>query len=433
MMHSFFPSLLVLVLWAGGLFRLEAAPPPAAHVLTRAGTDLPAAAPVHPMVPMFHRWDYEKSVERIRRAAATGATRVSFTVLLLSELEPGFKVRHFGAVWPGPPANPGEPESPVFQPMTEAMRQEIRASLQTAFAEAVKLGLEINVLPQIDATGTLTGWRNFFDFDPVQKLGTFSYETAVLNTVVEALEASVPAGHPVEMSLEGEMGCTLFTHPDAWGSILARLRARGKLTRLRLGISANYEGVTGKVLPDAAAQEGMRRLISACDFIGLSCYAKTGVPPAAADFTACVDQFCREFAGAGCPIPWHKPLRFTELGHGGGGFDADWKLTVPGPDVARMGKAAFFGTDDLAKNPWTQPDRVAFRRGFYRAALEFLATQPAHWQVEQAYLWSFGSWDVQGITEPTFADPDITAAIRRHNTARPADPQKSGRAVPQGE
>jgi hypothetical protein len=376
----------------------------------------PLPAPVHPMVPMFHRWDYEKSVERIGKAAATGARRVSFTVLLLSELEPGFKVKNYGAVWPRTKADGGVEY--VFQAMTPAMREEIGTALRTAFAEAVKRGLEINVLPQIDASGAITEWRNFFDFDPAAKLAGFSYEQAMLDTIVTALEAAVPAGHPVEMSLEGEMGCSLFTHPDAWRGILERLRARGKLTKLRLGISANYEGVAGKVVPNAAQQEGMKKLIGTGDFVGLSCYAKTGHPPVAADFTACVDQFCREFADAGSPIPLDKPLRFTELGHGGGGFDADWKLTVPGPLVERMGKAAFFGTPDTEKNPWTTPERVAFRRAFYNAALEFLATQPARWRVEQAYLWTFGSWDVHGIQEPAFADPDIAAAIRRHSAVK---------------
>ena len=370
-------------------------------------------APVHPMVPMFHRWDYDKSGERIARVAESGARRVSFTVLLLSELEPGFKVKHYGATWPRTRTD-GTVEY-VFQPMTVEMRREIGASLRTAFGEAVKRGLEINVLPMIDATGAITEWRNFFDFDPTVKLDGFSYETALLEVVVEALEAAVPAGHPVEMTLEGEMGCSLFTHPDAWRGILERLRARGKLTKLRLGLSANYENVAGKVVPDAAQQSGMRRLIAAGDFVGISCYAKVSAPPVAADFTACVDQFCKEFAEAGCPIPLEKPLRFTELGHGGGGFDQDWKITVPAPTVERMGNAAFFGTDKAELNPWTTPDRMAFRRRFYQAALEFLATQPSRWQVENAYLWSFGSWDLHGISAPAFADPEIAAAIRAHN------------------
>ena len=372
-------------------------------------------APVYPMVPMFHRWDYEKSVERIARAAASGARRVSFTVLLLSELEPGFKVRNFGAAVEV--AKPDGTKAVVFRAMTEESRQEMGVALRRAFAEAARRGLEINVLPQIDASGDITEWRNFFDLDPAANLGGFSYETAMLETVVEAMEAAVPAERAVEMTLEGEMGRSLFTYPDAWRAILDRLKSRKKLTQFRIGISANYEGAAGKVVPDAAQQEGMRKLIAACDFIGLSCYAKTSVPPVMADFTACVDQFCGEFAAAGCPIPEAKPLRWTELGHGGGGFDADWKLTVPAPVVERMGKAAFFGTDKPDKNPWTTPERIAYRRGFYGSAIKFLAIQPSRWQIETAYLWSYGSWDFHGIHDPVFADPQIAAAVGTHNEA----------------
>ena len=370
-------------------------------------------APVYPMVPMFHRWDYEKSGERIARAADSGAKRISFTVLLLSELEPGFKVRNFGAAVEV--AKPDGTKEVVFQAMTAESRQEMIGALRTAFADAARRGMEINVLPQIDSSGAIMEWRNFFDFDPTARLGGFSYEKAMLETVVEALEAALPPDRKAEMTLEGEMGRSLFTYPDAWRDVISRLKARGKLKQFRLGISANYEGVAGKVEPDAARQEGMRRLIAACDFIGISCYAKTGLPPVVADFTACVDTFCAEFAKAGCPIPEDKPLRFTELGHGGGGFDADWKLTVPAPLLDRMGKAAFFGTDKPDKNPWTTPERIAFRRGFYEASLKFLATQPARWNVETAYLWSYGSWDVHGIHEPLFADPLIADAIQAHN------------------
>ena len=365
------------------------------------------------MVPMFHIWDYEQSVSRVTKVAETGARRVSFTVLMLAELEPGFKVKRYGALWPR--KKPDGATEHVFQPMTAVIKSAMREELTKAFKEAVRLQLEINVLPQIDATGAITEWRNYFDFEPTEPLEDFSYETAMLETVLEALEAALPANHPVEMTLEGEMGCSLFTHPRSWHQMLERLRSRKKLTQLRIGISANYEGVTGKVVPTPEQQTAMSALIQASDFIGLSCYAKTAAPPSVKDFTACVDKFCEDFQKAGSPIPETKPLRFTELGHGSGGFDKDWKLVVPAPMADRMGNASYFGTSDEKKNPWTSPERISFRRAFYSAALEFLATQPAKWRVEQAYLWSLGSWDVHGITKPIFADPDIAAAIAEHN------------------
>ena len=55
------------------------------------------------------------------------------------------------------------------------------------------------------------------------------------------------------------------------------------------------------------------------------------------------------------------------------------------------------------------------RRQYHRALLEFLAKQPARWHVSAAFFWSMGSWDPQGMRHPTFADPEIAAAIELHN------------------
>jgi hypothetical protein len=379
-------------------------------LLLHAGAQ-PAA--VHPMVPMFHRWDYEKSKERLEKVAATGATRVNFTVLLLSELDADFKVQNFGAVWPQ--ATPNESKPPLFQPLQPAMQAEIKAAFVAAFKQARELKLGISVLPQLDASGKISEWRNFFDLDPTVKLHGNSYETAMLIPLIEALEETQATDAPVELSMEGEMGRSLFTHPSAWKQVLERLRARGKLKNLHLGISANYESVAGKVVPTPDQAKGMQALVQTADFIGISCYAKASHPPVVADFTTCVQKFCDEFKAAGCEIPKSKRLRWSELGHGGGGFDAQWKLSVPAPDPARMGNAAFFGTSEAAKNPWKQPALVDFRRAYYAASLEFLRTQPAPWRVESAYLWSFGSWDVHGITGAEFADETIATAIRKHN------------------
>ncbi len=380
-------------------------------VLTLQCPGQPAA--VHPMVPLFHKWDYEKSKERLEKAAAAGASRVNFTVLLLSELDADFKVQNFGAVWPQ--AAPNNEKPPIFQSLQPAMQAEIKASFVAVFKRARELHLGISVLPQLDASGKISEWRNFFDLDPTVKLQGYSYETALLLPLLEALEETQAADAPLEISLEGEMGRSLFTYPSAWKQVLERIRARGKLKNLRLGISANYEGVAGKVVPTAEQAKGLQALVKSVDFIGLSCYAKASQPPVVADFTACVQKFCDEFKTAGCEIPKSKPLRFSELGHGGGGFDAEWKLSVPAPDPARMGNAAFFGTSEVAKNPWKQPALVEYRRAYYAAALDFLRTQPAPWRVENAYLWSFGSWDVHGITGADFADESIAQSIRKHN------------------
>ena len=89
--------------------------------------------------------------------------------------------------------------------------------------------------------------------------------------------------------------------------------------------------------------------------------------------------------------------------------------------TVRTADAAFFGTDELEKNPWLDKDRSAYRRLFYKAALAFLKSQPAKWKVENAYLWGYGSFDVHGLKKPEFGDSSIAADIARHNQ-NPASP-----------
>ncbi len=385
-----------------------------------ASSGLRAQTPVEPMIPLFHQWHWKAAPETVKKvvAGAPGTKRVQFVVLMLGELDEAKKVRRWGTVW-DPPAKAPSGGKPIFQALTPEMRSTITGWLTDAFRAATTAGLEISVLCQVDAadTGAVQEWRNHFDFDPAVTLDGGSYESAVLGPVVAALDAAVPKGAAVELAVEGEMGQTLFTHPTAWRQIVQRLKSAAGHTNWRVGLSANYENVAAGVKPDASSAADRQALMAAADFIGLSCYAKAGLPPTAADFTACVEAFAAEWAAAGCPIPPGKPLRFTELGLGGGGFDADWKLQVPAPILDRMGKAAFFGTDDPAKNPWTDEARRNYRRAWHRAALDFLSEKRTAWTISTAFLWSFASHDVHGFERPAFRDEAIVEDIRAHNAA----------------
>ena len=378
-----------------------------------------AQTPVEPMIPLFHQWHWKPAPETVKKvvAGAPGTKRVQFVVLMLGELDEAKRVRRWGTVWDPPETATDKAPKPIFQPFTPEMRATICRWLTDAFRAATKAGLEISVLCQVDAadTGAVQDWRNFFDFDPTVTLEGGSYESAVLGPVVEALDAATPKGSSVELAVEGEMGRTLFTHPTAWRKIVERLKSAPGHEKWRVGISANYENVAGGVKPDASPAPDRQALVAAADFVGLSCYAKAGLPPTVADFTACVETFAAEWTAAGCPLPAGKPLRFTELGLGGGGFDADWKLQIPAPLIDRMGKAAFFGTDDPAKNPWADQARIGYRRAWHHAALEFLTEKRTPWPIASAFLWSFASHDIHGFERPAFRDDAIVEDVRKHN------------------
>jgi hypothetical protein len=61
----------------------------------------------------------------------------------------------------------------------------------------------------------------------------------------------------------------------------------------------------------------------------------------------------------------------------------------------------------------------SLRRQYHNALLQFLATQPAQWRVSGVFVWSMGSWDPVGLSQPEFADPEIIATIEKHNRAVP--------------
>ncbi len=376
-----------------------------------------AQTPVEPMIPLFHQWHWKPAPETVRKvvAGAPGTRRVQFVVLMLGELDAAKRVTRWGTVWDAPDAARNPAAKPVFTPLTPGVRATIRDWLTAAFRAATDAGLEVSVLCQVDAsdTGAVQDWRNFFDFDPTDVLPGGSYESAVLGPVMEALDAAVPRGTRVELAVEGEMGRTLFTHPDKWRQIIARLKSEPGREAWRVGISANYENVAGETKPDASPASERQALVAAADFVGLSCYAKAGAVPTEQDFAGCVEKFAAEWAAAGCAIPPGKPLRFTELGLGGGGFDDEWQLRLPAPRLDRM--APFSGTDDVAKNPWQDAARRDYRRAWHRAALSYLRQPRTPWPVASAFLWSFASHDVHGFTQPAFRDDVIVRDIREHN------------------
>jgi hypothetical protein len=77
--------------------------------------------------------------------------------------------------------------------------------------------------------------------------------------------------------------------------------------------------------------------------------------------------------------------------------------------------APWEGTPFAGNNPWRDEAMRALRRQYYAALLQFLSRQPARWRVSAAFVWSMGSWDPIGLRQPEFGDPEIIAAIEKHN------------------
>lgn len=365
------------------------------------------------MCPLFHKWQMERAPALVDRIAGLGAKRVQFVVALQCELDDAFRVLSYGLVLEDAQAKGGS----RFFPLTEEIRLRLKGWLAAGFARAAYHDLGVDVLLHLNAHGRVQEWRNSFDFDPLLPIGGVSYGRALPQTVLEALQGSVPADWPVSVSLQGEMATTVMKYPDRWRQLVKQLRKGTTLQRARFGISLNHEANRGKAKATDLNPLALNALWQEIDFLGVSMYQRMSTPPTALDFAANLERFAVEFAGMGAPLPSGKELRFVEVGLGGGGMSPDGKFSSPALEVAHLARAPFQGTSEKDKNPWAKDSFRDYRRHYHAALCEFLRTQPARWPVSVGFLWNFGSWDPVGVDGTDFADPEIVKQIQAHNQA----------------
>lgn len=373
-----------------------------------------AATPLDPMIALFHKWQMKDAAEVVDRAAEHGHQRVQFCIALQAELRPDLSVKSIGLYREN--RDPKVVENHYY-PFDVDIKRELQGYYAAAFRRAVERKMGISILLHLNAHGQIQEWRNNFEFDPLEKINGSSYEESCLLPVVESLETSVPADWPIEISLQGEMGTTVFRHPESWKSLLEHLRARKKLTNLRCGLSFNYQGVAGKVKPEEIPPESLSSLWKNCDFIGVSMYQAVSPIPRPEDFDLAVGLFAGEFAGMRCQLPTNKALHFVEVGLGGGGLsDADWKPKIPAESLDDAARAPYLGSANPNEaDPWKNADLKTFRLRYHEALCEFLASPHPRYPVSQAFLWSFGSWDPYGLEDSRFADAGIIKVISAHN------------------
>jgi mannan endo-1,4-beta-mannosidase len=349
----------------------------------------------------------------IDAAAQRGERQVNVVVTILVDLTDDLRIKTFGES-----ADYGK----AYRPFDDVMRAELKEKLRNVFARMVQHNMAIYVLPHIDAGGKVRQWRNWVDFDPLEPHAGYTYANLLLGMIADALaEATTPKTH-IEMALSGEMGTSLFRHPESYRTVVRQLRARPAAGELKLGISLNHGGIAGKRNPNGAIdvkltdekRQQMQALIEDCDFVGMSFYAPVTVSPTPDDFVRGIDRFMAEFQQFGLFVPTTKPLQFSEVGIGGRRLRSGDE-----PDRSKAVEAPWEGTAFPRNNPWRNESMRSLRREYHAALLQFLAQQPARWRVSAVFVWSMGSWDPIGGRQPEFADPEIIAAIEKHNRAVP--------------
>ncbi|MBA3882092.1 MAG: hypothetical protein H0X73_05075 [Chthoniobacterales bacterium] len=381
----------------------------------------PTATPICSTVSMFHKWQMQTADKAVDKVAALGDSGVEFCITLVSELNPQYQPQNFGLLRENREGGPGD----TFYPSDEALRAEFKGWCAAAFARAVEHRLSIAILLHLNSHGPIKRWRNDFDFDPLTSISGTSYADALVGPVMEALEAVVPADWPVEVSLQGEMGRTVFAHPHSWLTLLQQVRRRGKLRHAVFGLSLNYQEISGPLQPEEFDRAALQKLWESCDFIGVSMYQKLEVPPRAESIASNLAQFVSQFAAVSCPLPADKPLHIVEFGIGGGWQSQDGAFRAPAISVEEAARTPFVGTDRPEANPWANEPLRKLRQQTYAAFCNFLKQPAASHPVSSAYLWSYGSLDVHGLVSPIFADAEISRRVQDHNRSakRPTFPE----------
>ncbi len=352
----------------------------------------------------------EPTLAAIDEAAAHGERKLNVVVTVLVDLTDDFHIKSFGSF---------SGDGFDYIPYDDAMRATLREKLHQVFARMVEHHMTIAVLPHIDCGGKVRTWRNWVDFDPLESYGGSSYGELVLGTIADELATTASPETQSELALSGEMGSSLFQHPDSYRKIVERLRARPKLKRASIGISLNHNKLAGDGNPKGAKEvtlsDGQRKqmqlLIEECDFVGISAYFPVSATPSIDDFLRGVDKFMNELARHGLTVPKDKPIAFSEVGIGG-------QQTRGGiVDLEKAIQSPWEGTAVARNNPWAVDAMRDLRRQYHAQLTQLLATQPAPWRISSAFFWSMGSWDPWGHGEPAFADPEIEKSIENHNRA----------------
>ncbi|KDD73735.1 hypothetical protein H632_c1882p0, partial [Helicosporidium sp. ATCC 50920] len=329
--------------------------------------------------------------------------------------------------------------------VTPTQMSDFSSNFGKCIKRAADLGLNIAINARVDDGRSLGGWRNTIDFSPTEKLGAWSYVSAILYPIVDAIKLGANPDTKVEMVLQGEMGATVFMHPDEW--VDARHLVKNRLVsdasaganlaadNVKIGLALNNNklcGCIGVEIVDGDEylrflqanfdqyasifdMHAIRDAFQAYDFVGVSAYVPMRKPEIeVCEFEGLMERMDEEFSYYKITLEQllgeGKGLHFIEFGVGGG-------LSSDGGEIATTAEQAayypFFGrygpygcaTDPFQMCSPNLPSTVRdYRREYYATFSKYLLGGGCKYRVEAVYIWNLASWDVQGIYPISFSN-----------------------------
>lgn len=369
---------------------------------------------VAPLCPSVMLWDdesYELAPERINRVAELlegvppDRRWVQLVPTLHARLNEDRTIAEYGTMldraadWT---------DADNFRPATTDLADRLRERFVATIGQAVRRGLNVSILPHLDpAGGPVVEWRNLYDFAPSDVIGVGSYESLLIEPLADAVEAEATSDTRIDFALSGEMGRSLFAHPDDYSKLSGRLRSRfsnrPSPARVRIGVALNWSGLAGGVDAESIDRARLSSALDAFDFLAYSCYAPVGVAPSAGDFVTATDGFLSELAGLAGDADVRGVITLAESGIGGGHPTAEKTAAEP-----------YAGSGKPASDPWKDDELQELRRNYHVALLDYLAGDNKP-RIDKAFLWSEGPWDPQGVFDRRFRDEEIAKLIDEHN------------------
>ncbi|PRW39302.1 Palmitoyl-monogalactosyldiacylglycerol delta-7 chloroplastic [Chlorella sorokiniana] len=297
-----------------------------------------------------------------------------------------------------------------------------RDALQKCMQLATSKGHDLSVNLHIDDATQLGGWRNTLNFDPLELYSR------------------------VWVTMQGEMGATIFFNSQQWQQVASDLRARmGGNGNVQVGVGINNAKLCGCILvPIVDQREFLAQFPAAfevvkgefdlpaiqnffrnaIDFVSLSAY----VPQATIDFQPCdmeglMSRLDEEFQYYGLTLKQLQAdgieIHWGEFGVGGGTSPTGDKKATTAEEAAYTPFFGMSGPYTREKDPFilydlAQPSPTA----------HYLAQGGCQYHVSHVYVWNLESWDVQAIypisttSEGSYRDPAIVQIINDHNSGR---------------
>eukprot|EP00877_Chromochloris_zofingiensis_P005846 jgi/Chrzof1/15262/UNPLg00656.t1 len=344
----------------------------------------------------------------------------------------------------------GYMESPLdkkFREYTPAAASRWQAGLAFCMRYAVNNGFYIVLHPHLD-DGLYKGtWRNVLVFDPSAKYGAMSYFDAVIRPAANAIKQANSRGKEVYISLQAEMGATLFYYPRQYRNMVNTVKdivAGGGTakSKVKIGVNVNWEKICGcpsdliysvdymtdfrkqwNIIKSTINIGEVQALFKSVDWIGVSAYA--GLPHSLSvdDLETSCAKVDQELNLYGLSLKsLNKEIILSEYGLGGGQSN-DYKTpALSSYNVALSPYWGVEGTYSTALDPWNRADNRQFMRRFYELTIKYAKRGGGpRYKVTAIYIWNIISYDIQGVhymstnNQGSYRDDYVSGLITSYN------------------